>query len=147
MEGNAQSRFVCMKTVSPTTPVLYLGTLPFQSGGRCPTTDFGQSIPLCISTILTYSTSVGERELQPKRKNVACHTNLAVSNLVPLSTTNDYSSSTASSEEHKLNEPTRGSLSSNCKQNIRTSGVNHVRERLLKKEVSETATQLITSTR
>ena len=45
-EGNGQSRFVCIKAVSPTTPVLCLETRPFQPGDRCPTTDLGQSIPL-----------------------------------------------------------------------------------------------------
>ena len=144
-EGNAQNRFVCIKAVSPTTPVLCLETQPFQSGDRCPTAELGQSIPFCISSILPYSTSLEESELRPNRKTVACHTNLAVSNLVPPSTRNVYSSSTATSKEHKLNKPTRGSSPSNCKQNITTSGVDHIRERLLKKGVSETAAQLITS--
>ena len=144
-EGNAQNRFVCIKAVSPTTPVLCLETRPFQSGDRCPTTDLEQSIPLWISPILPYSTSLEESELRPNRKTVACHTNLAVSNLVPPSTRNVYSSSTATSKEHKLNKPTRASSPSNCKQNITTSGVDHIRERLLKKGVSETAAQLITS--
>ena len=44
-------------------------------------------------------------------------------------------------------KPTGGSSSSNCKQNITTSGVDHIREILLKKGVSKTAAQLITSTR
>ena len=86
---------------------------PFQSGDRCPTTDLGQSIPLCISPILPYSTSLEESEWRPNRNNLACHTTLAVSNLVPLSTRNVYSSSTATSKEHKLKKPTRGSSSSN----------------------------------
>ena len=146
-ERNAQNRFVYIKAVSPTTPELCLETRPFQSGDRCPTADLGQSIPLCISPILPYSTSPEESELRPNRKTVACHTNLAVPNLVPPSTRNVYSSSTATSKEHKLNKPTRGSSPSNCKQDIMTSGVDHIRERLLKKGVSETAAQLITSTR
>ena len=62
-------------------------------------------------------------------------------------TRNAYSSSTATSKQHKLNKPTGGSSSSNCKQNITTSGVDHIREILLKKGVSKTAAQLITSTR
>ena len=138
-DGNAQSRFVYIKAVSPTTPVLCLETRTFQLGDRCPTADLGQSIPLCISPILSLSTSLEESELRPNRKNVFCHTNLAVSKLVPPSTRNVYSSSTVSSKEHKLKKPTRGSSSSNCKQNVTTSGVDHIRERLLKKGVSETA--------
>ena len=67
--------------------------------------------------------------------------------MVPPSTRNVYSSSTATSKEHTLNKPTRRSSSSNCKQNITTSGVDHIRERLLKKGDSEAAVQLITSTR
>ena len=125
--------------------IIYLQTRSSQSGDRCLTTDLGQSISLCISPILLHSTSLEESELRQNRKNVACHTNLAVSNLVPSSTRNVHSSSTAIFEKHKLKKPTRGSLSSNCKQNITTSGVNHIRERLLKKGVSET--QLIKSTR
>ena len=54
---------------------------------------------------------------------------MAVLNLVPPSTRNVYSSPI------------------DCKQNITTSGVDHIREKLLKKGVSETASQLITSTR
>ena len=68
-EGIAQSRFVCIKTVSPTTPVLCLQTRPFQSEDRCPATDLGQLIPLCISTILPDYTSLEENELRPNRKN------------------------------------------------------------------------------
>ena len=93
------------------------------------------------------STSLEESELRPNRKKFPCHTKLAVSNLVSPSTRNVYSLSTATSKEHKLKKPTRGSSSSNCKQNITTSGVDHIRERLLKKGVSETAAQFITSTR
>ena len=37
--------------------------------------------------------------------------------------------------------------SCNCKQNITTSDMDHIREKLLKKGVSETAAELITSTR
>ena len=62
-QGDAQSRFVCIKAVSPTTPVLCLET--FQSGHRCPTTDLGQSIPL---RILPYSTSLEVSELGSNRK-------------------------------------------------------------------------------
>ena len=127
--------------------IICMETRSFQSGGRCLTTNLGQSVSLCISPILLHSTSLEESELRQNRKNVACHTNLAVSNLVPPSTRNVYSSSTASSKEHKLKKPARGSSSSNCKQKITTSGVDHIRERLLKKGVPEVAVQLITSTR
>ena len=144
---NVQSRFVCIKAVSPNTPVLCLETQSFHSGHRCPTTDLGQSIPLCISPILPYSTSLKESELRPNRKNVACHANLAVSNMVTPSTRNVYSSPAATSKERKLKKPARGSSSSNSKQNIRTSGVDHIKETLLKKVVSETAVQFIASTR
>ena len=142
-KGNAQNRFVCINTVSPNTPVLCVKTRPFQSEDRCPTAELGQSIPLCISPILPYSTSLIESELRPNRKNVACYTNLAVSYLVPPSTRNAYSSSTATSKERKLSKPTGGSSFSNCKENITTTGVDHIRERLLKKGVSETATQQV----
>ena len=146
-ERSNQSRFVCIKAVSLATPVLWLETRPFQSGDRCPTTDPGQSISLCISPILLYSISHEESELRPNRKNVPCHTNLAVSNLVPPSTRNVYCSSTATSKELKLNKPIRRSSSPNCKQNITTSSVDHIRERLLKKGVSKTAAQPITNKR
>ena len=146
-EENAQSRFVSIKAVSPTIPVLCLETQNFQSGDRCPTTDLGQSSLLCISPILPYSTRLEESELRPNRKNTACHTNLAVSNLVPPSARNVYSSSTATSKEHKLKKTTRGSSFSNCKKNIKTSGVDHIKQKLLTKGVSETYAQLTTSTR
>ena len=83
-------------------------------------------------SILPYSRSLQESELQPNRKDVSCHTNLAISNLATSSTRNGYSSSTASSKEQKLKKPTRGSSSSNCKRNITISGVDHIRERLLR---------------
>ena len=92
-------------------------------------------------------TTLEESELGPNRKTVASHTNLAVSNFLPLSTRNIYSLSTITSKEHKINKPKRGSSPSNYKQNITTSGVAHISERLLKKGISETAAQLITSTR
>ena len=94
-----------------------------------------------------YSTSAEESELRPNRKNIACHTNLADSNLVPPSTRNVNSSSSATSKEYKLNKSTLGSSSSNCKQNITTSAVDHIWERLLEKGVSGTAAEVITSTR
>ena len=72
---NTQSRFVCIKAVLPATLVLCLGIWPFKSRDRYPTTDLGQSIPLCISPILPYSANPEE---------VACHTNLAVSIWYPL---------------------------------------------------------------
>ena len=146
-EGNDQKIFVCIKAVSTTTSVLCLDTRSFHSGDRCATVDLGQSFPLCIFPDLPYSTSLAKSQLRPNRKNVACHTNLTVSNLVPPSTRNVYSLSAATSKEHKLNKPTRGSSSSNYKQNITTSGVDHIRERLLKKGVSETAAKLIVNTR
>ena len=83
-EGNDQKIFVCIKTVSTTTSVLCLDTRSFHSGDRCATADLGQSFPLCIFADLPYSTSLAKSQLRPNRKNVACHTNLAVSNLVPL---------------------------------------------------------------
>ena len=135
-EGNVQSRFFCIKAVSPITPV----------GDRCPTTNLGQSIHLCISPILPYSTTLEESELQSNKKNVACHTNLAVSNLVLPSSRNAYSLSTATFKEQKLKKLTSENSFSNCN-NITTSGVGHIRERLIKKVVSETAAQLVTSTR
>ena len=62
-----------ISTSISTTPVFCLETRPFQSGDRWPTTtDLGKSILLCISPILTYSTSVEESELQPNKRNVAC---------------------------------------------------------------------------
>ena len=75
-EENAQSRFLCIKAVSPTTPSsTLLGIQSFQSWEGCPTTDLGQSIPLCIFPILPSSKSLEESELQPNGKNVFCHTN------------------------------------------------------------------------
>ena len=145
--GTPKKIFVCIKTVSPTTSVLCLETRPFQSGDRCAAKDLGQSFPLGISPILPHSKTLAESQLRPNRKNVGCHTNLTVSNLVPPSTRNVYSLSAATSKEHKLNKPTRASSSSNYKQNITTSGVDHIRERLLKKGVSETAAKLIANTR
>ena len=62
-----------ISTSISTTPVFCLETRPFQSVDRWPTTtDLGKSILLCISPILTYSTSVEESELQPNKRNVAC---------------------------------------------------------------------------
>ena len=80
-------------------------TRPFQSGHRFPTTDLGHSIPLFIFPTLPYSSSLEESELRPNRKTVACRTNLAVSNLVPPSTRNIYSSSNATFEEYNFSEP------------------------------------------
>ena len=128
-EGNAQNRFVWMKAVSTITLALCLETRPFQSGNRHPPADLEQSFPLFISLILSFSTYLEESELRPNRKPVACYTNLAVSNLVPTSTKNLYSLSTAISKERK---PGRGISLSNCKQDITTSVVDHIRERLLK---------------
>ena len=72
---------------------------------------------------------------------------LLASNLVHTSARNVYILSTATSEEHKLKKSTRRSSSSKRKQNITTSGVDHIRERLVKTGVSKTAAQLTTSTR
>ena len=143
-EGNAQNRFVCMKAVSTIRLALCLKTRPFQSGNRYLTADLDESFPLFISLILSFSTYLEESELRPNRKTVACYTNVAVSNLVPTSTRNVYSLSTATSKEHK---PRRRSSLSNCKQDIATSVVDHIREILLKMGVLETAAQLITSKR
>lgn len=80
------------------------------------------------------------------KKNVACHINLAVSNLVLPSSRNAYSLSTATFKEQKLKKLTSENSFSNCN-NITTSGVGHIRERSIKKVISETAAQLVTSTR
>ena len=142
-KGNAQSRFACITAVSPTTPVLCLETRPFHSGDRCPATDFRQSIPLYISRIFPYSTSLEESELRPSRKNVACHISMAVSNPVPPSTRNVCSSSTATSKGHMLQNPTRGSSSSDCKQNITTTGVDHIRKDYLRREFQKQLSNLL----
>ena len=102
-DGNAQSRFVCIKAVSPTTPVLCLETRSFQSGTDALQQIWGSQFLYAFS----HSTSLEESELRPNRKKVACHTNLAVLNLIPPSTRNVYSSSTATSKERKLKKPTR----------------------------------------
>ena len=142
-ERNVQNRLVCIKAISPTTPVLCLETRSFQPGNRCPTADLGQSIPLCISPILPYSTSLEKSELPPSRKTVACHTNLAVSDLVPPTTGNVYSSSTAASKEHKPNKPIRESSPFNCKQDITTSGVDHIKENYLVREFQKQLPNLL----
>ena len=136
-EGNAQRRFVSIKAVSPTTPVLCLVTQPFQSGDRCPTTDLGQSIPLYINSFIhflhfAFFYKPWRKSGTTKQKKVACHTNSAVSNLVHPYTRNVYSLSTATSKEHKFKNSTRGNSSSKWKQNITTSNVDQIRERLLK---------------
>ena len=100
---------------------------------------YNRSVPLCISLTLPCSTSLEESQFGPNRKNVACHTKMLVSNLFLFSTRNVYSSPTATSKEPRLKKPTNGSLSSNCKQNQGTSGVDHIRERLVMKGVLETA--------
>ena len=99
------------------------------------------------SLILPCSASLVKSEFRPNRQKVACQTNMAVSNLVTPSTRNVYSSSTTTSEKHKLQKPKRKISFSNSKRNVATSGVNHFRERLFKKAVLETASQLIASTR
>ena len=90
-EGNAKKIFVCIKAFSPTTSVLCLETRPFQSGDQCAAKDLGQSFPLGISPILPHSKTLAEIQLRPNRKNVGCHINLTVSNLVPPPTRNVYS--------------------------------------------------------
>ena len=52
-EARAQSRFISIKAVSPTTQVFFLETRPFQSGDKRPTIDLSQSIlyaflPFCL---------------------------------------------------------------------------------------------------
>ena len=143
-EENAQSRFACIKAVPPTTPVLCLETRPFQSGGRCHTSDLVQSMPLRISPF-SLALQVLCKVIYDQTVNT-CLLHQHGSHTPP-STRNNYGQSTAASKEHKLKNPTRESSSSNCKQNIATSGVDHISERLLKKGVSETAVQLVTITR
>ena len=112
---------------------------------------YNRSVPLCISLTLPCSTSLEESQFGPNRKNVACHSKMLVSNLFLFSTRNVYSSPTATSKEPRLKKPTNGSLSSNCKQNQGTSGLDHIRDRLIMKGVSETANskldKLVTSTK
>ena len=72
--------------------------LPQYFAWKLTTAGLGQSIPLWISPILPYFTRLEESELRPNRKSVACHTYLAVSNLVFPSTRNVYISSTATSK-------------------------------------------------
>ena len=67
VEENSQSRFICIKAVSPTIQVHCLEIRSFQSGDRYPTTDLGQSVPLYI---LPHSTSLEESELRPNRKTL-----------------------------------------------------------------------------
>ena len=86
---------------------------------------------------------VEKSELPPSRKTVACHTNLAVSDLVPPTTRNVYSSSTAASKEHKPNKPIRESSPFNCKQDITTSGVDHIRENYLVREFQKQLPNLL----
>ena len=97
-------------------------------------------------SILPYSTSLEESELQPNRKDVAYHTNLAISNLAT-STRNVYSSSTTASKEHKLKKPTRGSSSSNSNVTLQLVVWIILGKDYLRREFLETAAQLITSTR
>ena len=86
---------------------------------------------------------VEKSELPPSRKTVACHTNLAVSDLVPPTTRDVYSSSTAASKEHKPNKPIRESSPFNCKQDITTSGVDHIRENYLVRELQKQLPNLL----
>ena len=66
-----------------------------------------------------------------------------VSDLVPPTTRNVYSSSTAASKEHKPNKPIRESSPFNCKQDITTSGVDHIRENYLVREFQKQLPNLL----
>ena len=74
-EGNAQRRFVSIKAVSPTPPVLCLVTNPFSQGTDALQQIWGNqslyiSIPLYISSILLFSTSLEESQVRPSRKKL-----------------------------------------------------------------------------
>ena len=139
---NAQSRFVSIKAVSPTTPVLCLETRPIQSGERCSTTDLGKSIPYacppyCFILQALKKKSYDQTEKMSQILYPTSPPLLEMFIVSPLLLPKNSS----------LINPQGDSLSSNCKQNITTSSVDNIRERLLKKGVSETVAQLITSTR
>ena len=126
-ERNAQSRFFASR-LSHQLPQYFAWKLkPLSQGTDALQQIWGNQFLYAFSHFVSlYKPWMSE--LQPNRKNIACRTNLAVSNLVTPSTRNVYSSSTATSEEHKLKLNQGEVKFSNCKQNITTSDVDHIRE-------------------
>ena len=140
---NAQSRFVSIKDVSPTTPVLCLETRPIQSGERCPTIDLGQSVPYACPPYCFILQALKKKSYDQTEKMLLLTQLGSLKSGFPRPSPPLLEMFIVSPlllpKNTSLINPQGDSLSSNCKQNIATSGVDSIRERLLKKGVSETA--------
>ena len=108
----------------------------------------GEEIPLCIPTFLNDQQSFKQSKTGQGRQNATCGTHLAISNLVSDSVkhvnreTNTFTTVPVSAHESaKIVAPTSN------KQNLKISGVDSLREKLLTGGLSETASQLISRMR
>ena len=91
----------------------------FSQGTKMPTTDLVQSIHLCVSLFCFVLQILKKVSSKQTEKMLLVTSTWQSQILYPLSTRNIYSLSTATSKEHKLENPTRASSSSNCKQKMR----------------------------
>ena len=123
-------------------------TGPIQSGCRCNATSFGKQISLYIPTFLNDQQSFKQGKTGQGRQNATCGTHLAISNLVSNSLKHvNRETNTFTTVPVSAHESTETVTPTSDKQNLKISGVDSLREKLLIGSLSETASQLILSMR
>ena len=123
-------------------------TRPIKSGNGCNAVNLVQSVPLCFPTFFNDKQCLKKDSSGPSEKNVDYSSHMAVSSMVPNPSENVNRETTSFATPPTSSiKPTGLDTSINNKQNIKISGLDGFRQRLLAARISERASKLISSTR
>ena len=113
-------------------------TRPIQSGNGCNAVNLVQSVPLCFPTFFNDKQCLKKDSSGPSEKNVDYSSHMAVSSMVPNPSENVNRETTSFATPPTSSiKPTGSDTSINNKQNIKISGLDGFRQRLLATRISE----------
>ena len=138
----------CFLTVSTTSTVYCMETKSMQSGNGCNAANLVQSVPLCFLTFFSDKQGLKKNNPGAIEKNVDSSSRMVVSSMVPNPSENLNRETTSFTTPPKSSiKPPGSDACINNKQNIKVSGLDSFRQRLLATGVSERASKFISITR
>ena len=138
----------CFSTISTASTEHCMETRSIQSGNGCNAANLVQSVPSCFPTFFNDKQGLKKDRPGSNEKNVDCNSHMAVSGMVPNPSENVNRETTSFATPPTSSIKLPGSDTSiNNKQNIKISGLDGFRQRLLATGISERASKVISSTR
>ena len=147
-EGNSRDRSICFQIISSDQHLLFVEARSIEPSSRCLPTKLVLQEYLCFSPILHDPKSFEQIPERESTYDDPCNSSLAITTVVPRSNENIHTTTNfIDLEERSLKKPT-GRYSSPCpKQNFKISGMDGLRARLQKEEISREPSNLIIKSR